>query len=100
MRKKPRKFSREFKLEAVRLVEESGKPMSQIARELGIGADLLGDWRRQLSDPSQQHVLTGLPAKRAALEEENRQLKLELERVMQERDILKKAAAYFAREAR
>lgn len=100
MQRKRRKFSREFKVEAVRLVEETGRPMSEIARELGIGADLLGDWRRQLADPVGRQALTGEPAKRSALEEENRRLKAELERVTQERDILKKAAAYFAKESR
>lgn len=99
MARKRRKFSREFKEEAVRLVEESGRPMTQVALELGIRADLLGMWRRQLQQKGGR-AFPGGPVTLTAVEEENRRLKQELDRVTQERDILKKAAAYFARESR
>jgi transposase len=100
MRNKRRKFSREFKIEALRLVEESGRPLTQVAMELGIRADLLGNWRRQLSEKGDGRAFPGGPVTLSAVEEENRRLKKELERVEQERDILKKAVAYFARESR
>jgi transposase len=52
MSRKRRKFTREFKVEALRLVEESGKPLTQVARELGVRADLLYSWKRQSSKAS------------------------------------------------
>jgi transposase len=90
----PRFYSREFKLEAVRLSETSSKSMAQIARELGIPDGVLYRWRRQLRDDSEQ----AFPGKghQSELEEENRRLRRELERVQQERDILKKAIAIFS----
>ncbi len=47
MREKRRQFTTEFKLEAVRMANNSGKPISQVARDLGIRADMLRTWRRQ-----------------------------------------------------
>lgn len=99
MARKRRKFSREFKLEAVRLVEESGRPLNQVALELGIRPDLLGAWRRQLKEEGEGRAFPGGPVTLSAVEEENRRLKRELDRVTQERNILKKAVAYFARES-
>jgi transposase len=87
----PRFYSREFKLEAVRLSETSGQSMAQIARELGLPTGVLYRWRRQLrAEPE-----TAFPGKghQSELEEENRRLRRELERVQQERDILKKLLA-------
>jgi transposase len=94
----PRFYSREFKLEAVRLSETSGQSMTQIARELGIPNGVLYRWRRQLREEPQ----TAFPGKghQSELEEENRRLRRELERVQQERDILKKAIAIFSHEQR
>jgi transposase len=90
----PRFYTREFKLEALRLSETSGKSMAQIARELGIPDGVLYRWRRQLREEPQ----TAFPGKghQGELEEENRRLRRELERVQQERDILKKAIAIFS----
>jgi transposase len=90
----PRFYSREFKLEAVRLSETSGKSMAQIARELGLPDGVLYRWRRQLREEPE----TAFPGKghQSELEEENRRLRRELERVQQERDILKKAIAIFS----
>jgi transposase len=87
----PRFYSREFKLEAVRLSETSGKSMAQVARELGLADGVLYRWRRQLREEPE----TAFPGKghQSDLEEENRRLRRELERVQQERDILKKLFA-------
>ena len=99
MPRKRRKFSREFKMEAVRLAEESDRPLKQIALELGISADLLGAWRRQLKEGGEGRAFPDRPVTLSGVEEENRRLKRELDRVTQERNILKKAVAYFARES-
>ena len=45
-----RRFSKEFKLEAIRLADESGKPKAQVARELGIRVNQIGKWRKELED--------------------------------------------------
>jgi transposase len=91
-----RKYSREFKMEAVRLVTDSGQTIAETARELGINAGLLGRWKQQLSDNGEQ----AFPGKgrMKPMEEEVRRLQRELKRVRQERDFLKKTAKFFARE--
>ena len=88
-------FTAEFKYEAVRLAQSSGKPKAQIARELGISDSALYAWCKQ----STEHGNEAFPGKghQTPLEEENHQLKRELERVRQERDILKKAISIFSR---
>jgi len=88
-------FSREFKLEAVRQLETSGKPGSELARELGIRRNLLYKWQDQLASKGSD-AFPG-KGKRTEKDDEIAKLKRELERVKEERDILKKAAAYFAR---
>lgn len=94
MAEKRRSFTPEFKQEAVRLLTESGRPLRQVARELGLHAAQLRDWRRELARPSP----AAAPAPSDA--EEVRRLRRELEVVRQERDFLKKAAAFFAKESR
>jgi transposase len=91
-----RRFTAEFKAEAVRLVASGGKPLAQIARELGINEQTLHSWKKQAlaSDG------TGVMPDHFALQEENRQLRRELARVTEERDILKKATAFFATQSR
>jgi transposase len=76
-----------FDREAVRLAQTSGKPIAQVARELGISDTSIHQWRKELT----QHGKEAFPGSghQTALEEENRRLKRELERVQQERDILK-----------
>jgi transposase len=87
-------FTAEFKHEAVQLARSSGKPKAQIARELGISDSAFSSWCKQSSD----HGSDAFPGKghQSALEEENYQLKRELERVRQERDIVKKAGSIFS----
>ena len=91
-----RVFSREFKLEAVRLVRERGVAKSQAARELGIHVNVLRKWIRDYeADPKQAFPGHGQMKPEQA---EIAQLKRELARTKAERDILKKAIAYFATE--
>ena len=94
---KRKKFTKEFKLEAIRLMEESGKPAAAVARELGIRRNQLYKWQEKLS----AHGEEAFPGhgRRPAKEDEVARLKRELARVKEERDILKKAAQYFARES-
>jgi transposase len=98
MGKIPKVYTKEFKEEAVRLAETSGKPIAQIARELGISDSAIHGWRKALTE----HGNDVFPGKghQTTLEEENRRLKRELERVQQERDILKKVVGIFSRESK
>jgi transposase len=91
MAKQQKTFTREFKLEAVQLVKSSGKPMSHIARDLGISDSALYHWCKQLSDQGEQ-AFPG-SGHQTAEQEEIRRLKRELEVTRQERDILKKESA-------
>jgi len=103
MSKKRRQFTREFKLEAVRLVEEGGLSIGQVARDLGINDSVLRRWRdRILSEGAGSSPTDLFPGngKLTTQGEEIRRLRRELEVVRQERDFLKKAAAYFAKESR
>ena len=93
MREQRRKFSPQFKAEAVQMVFETGRPIAEVARDLGIHDGTLGNWvnawRRAHPEPEQQ--LTPVERVRMSeLEEENRRLRMENE-------FLKKAAAFFAR---
>jgi transposase len=91
-----RRYDREFKVEALRLAGEPGTTDVEVERRLGIGQGCLGRWRRQLAAQGQN----AFPGKGhlPGLEEENRRLKRELERVRRERDILGKAVAFFSRD--
>jgi transposase-like protein len=97
--KKRRVFSREFKLEAVRLLEEGRKPGADIARELGIRRNQLYKWKEQ-TDKHGEAVFPGhgRHANKGSDSEEIVRLKKELAKVKEENEILKKAAAFFARE--
>ncbi len=92
---KRRQFSREFKEEAVRLWADSGRPLAQIARELTVRTEQLRRWRRLLGAVKPDR--TGAQETEA---QELRRLRRELEITRQERDFLKKAAAFFAKESR
>jgi transposase len=88
MPKEQRTFTKEFKLEAVRLVQTSGKSIIQIARDLGIADSTLHHWCKVFAQQGDQ-AFPG-SGHQTAQEEEIRRLKRELETVRQERDILKK----------
>jgi len=98
MSEKRRQFTREYKLEAVRLVKK-GQSVSSVAAKLGIRPDMLRAWKRQVagSDGDLKEVFRG-HGRVTSQEQELRRLRQELARVTEERDFLKKAAAYFAKE--
>jgi transposase len=92
-----RTFSREFKLEAVNLVKERGVSVAQASRDLGIHANVLRKWMRDVQlDPL--HAFPGQGQMKPEQAEIAR-LRKELTKLRMERDILKKAAAYFAKES-
>jgi transposase len=98
MAKVQKVYTREFKEQAVQLAQTSGKSIAQVARELGISDTSIHQWRKELT----QHGKEAFPGSghQTSLEEENRRLKRELERVQQERDILKKVVSIFSRESK
>lgn len=89
-----RRFKREFKIEAVRMVVEGGRRVSEVARDLDLRPDMLRRWQQELQEdqrqafPGQGNLKTD--------DEEMRRLRRELDRVREERDILKKALAIFS----
>lgn len=93
------KYPAEFKESAVKLALESDKPASHTAAELGINVDTMYTWIKQHSDAKPPKTKFSSREMNYHVEE-IKQLKKELARVTQERDILKKATAYFAKEAR
>ncbi len=95
MAKVQKTYTQEFKREAVRLAQTSGKPITHVARALGISDTSIHQWRKELTEHGQE-AFPG-SGHQTAQEEEVRQLRRELERVRQERDILKKAVAIFSR---
>ena len=94
--RKRKKYTSEFKREAVRLMESTEKPPSDLARQLGVRRNQLYKWKEQ-SDKRGAEAFPGM-GRRSAQGEDVERLRRELERVKEERDILKKAAAYFAKE--
>lgn len=98
MIQKRRKYSREYKLEALRLAEVSERPMAAVARDLGIHPNNLYKWRQQLvADGEESYPGRGTLK---SSDEEVRRLRRELDQVRQERDILKKALLFFTKEHR
>ena len=91
------RYNREFKLEAVRLLEQGQKPATRLALELGIRRNLLYKWQKDLQGKAGQ-AFPGQGRKPRDQQSEVVRLKSELRKVSEERDILKKAAAYFAKE--
>ena len=87
-----RKFSREFKLAAVKKVVEQGLPAAEVARDLGIRNTLLHNWKRKFETEG------ALTAPKSSVEEELQRLREENRRLKIERDILKKATVFFAKE--
>lgn len=88
-----RKYSQEYKLEAVQLVQQSNIPLSQIADNLGINNNMLRRWVKEHTEPSKASF-TGYGTAR---DQELSTLKQELKQVKKERDFLREAATYFAR---
>lgn len=101
-----RSFTAEFKREAVRLLSEKEGQLSlkEVAKELGVHPSTLCGWRQQLEGkPAPVDVSVARaaeePLDQAALERENRELRKRVERLEEEREILKKATAFFAQES-
>ena len=94
MKKTRRQYTREFKLEALRMLETSGKSAAQIERDLGIGTGCLGRWKRELAAEG-ENAFPG-HGRLAPEQESIRQLEQENKILRQERDILKKAVAIFS----
>jgi transposase len=91
------RYDKAFKLEAVRLLELGQKPAAQLALELGVRRNQLYKWKEQLGGKGEQ-AFGGSGRKPSQSDGEVARLKRELAKVTEERDILKKAVAYFARE--
>jgi transposase len=92
-----RKFSREFKVEAVKLVKERGVSAAQAARDLDVHENVLRKWVKEFgSDPGQAFPGQG---QMKPEQQEIVRLRREVNKLKAERDILKKAAAFFAKEA-
>jgi len=91
-----RKYSEEFKREAVAMANQPGVTLKQIGEELGINANMIGRWRRELGEYGNK-AFGGQGKPR---DEEVMALKRELARVKKERDFLKEAAAFFAKESK
>ena len=89
-------YSREYKLEAVRLIRERGVSMAQVARDLGVHLNTIRVWLRAVEDDGED----AFPGKGRLKPEvaEIERLRREVVRLKAERDILKKAAAYFAKD--
>jgi transposase len=93
--RKRRSFTPEFRAEAVRLALESDRPLAEIARELQVRPDQLRHWKQQVTRAA------GAPAPSGETpEQELRRLRREVQVLRQEREFLKKAAAFFAHESR
>jgi transposase len=94
MSKKRRQFDRAFKVEAVRLVTEEHRPVAAVARDLGIGENLLHRWKQQFTD-QQESAFVGT-GHLSAEQMELRRLRVENADLREERDILKKAISVFS----
>ncbi|MGY3646861.1 transposase [Bradyrhizobium sp. LM4.3] len=92
-----RQFTREFKLEAVRLIKQRGVSYAQASKDLGVHPTQLRNWVKQLADDP-QHAFPGHGQMKPE-QLEIAQLKREVTKLKAERDILKNAAAYFAKES-
>jgi len=91
-----KRYTKQFKEEALRLVSQEGVSLAQMAQDLGLDASMLRRWRKEASTDSSK----AFQGHGVARDEELARLKRELGRVKRERDFLKDAAAYFAKESR
>ena len=88
-----KRYTNEFKAEAVKQITERGYPVAEVAQRLGVSSHTLYVWRRESGVSQQARNVQ----QESDLLKENQRLRAELRRVEEERDILKKATAYFAR---
>ena len=96
MGKNRRQYTKEFKIEAVRLIVEEGRPISEVARELGTAQSLLHRWKKK----SEEGKIDPFPGqgRLSPEDEELRRLRRENKRLRMEHEILKKAVAIFSEE--
>ena len=87
-------YTKEFKEEAVRLITQGGLSLAQVSRELDVNQNILRRWKQEM----EQHGPQAFPGQGVPIEQELARLRRENEVLRQERDILKKAPAFFARE--
>lgn len=92
---KRRRFTAEYKAEAVKRLEESGRSVQQVADEIGVHANQLRGWRNEQRAAGSAAALARQKAEAAELA----RLRREVKRLEQENEVLKRAAAFFAREA-
>lgn len=97
MKRKKRTFSREFKLAAVKKIVEQGLSYSEVARELSVSDGMLRNWRKAFESNG---TLSKDAVNNPSIEVEVKRLREENRQLMIERDILKKATAFFAKESR
>lgn len=95
MGKEHRRFGKEFEAEAIRLVETSGRSQREIAEDLGIGRSTLRNW---LSKRREREIEAPPPEREDDMAAELKRLRRENEILRQEREILKRATAFFAKE--
>jgi transposase len=93
-----KRYTAEFKREAVRQASQPGVSTAKVAQDLGLHANLLHRWVREFV-PSKDGRVAKADAIASALAQENQRLQRELAKVKTERDILRKATAYFAKES-
>lgn len=93
-----KKYSKEFKLDAISLVEDQGYSRVEAGRSLGIQANMLGRWIKEKQQGAGQAFRGN--GKLTADQEELRKLKAQVKRLEMERDILKKATVFFAKETK
>jgi transposase len=99
MKRKPYKtYTKEFKQEAIRMMEESGRPAAEIAMELGIRRNQLYKWKEQLQSQAEQAFSGNRGRPKKENQSELTTLRRENERLKEELEIIKKAAVYFAKE--
>jgi transposase len=97
VKKSRRRFDQQFKVDAVRLLGENGKAVAEVARDLGIGRNQLDRWRKQLHGTRSPQAAFPGNGNIGADKKELEDLRRELARVKEEREILKKAMAVFSR---
>ena len=91
-----RRFNLEYKLKTVALVKQSDIPVSEIARNLGINDNMFRRWVKEQANPNRK----SFPGHGSPRDEEMARLKKELSQVKKERDFLREAATYFAKESK
>ena len=91
-----KRYNEEFKVEAVKLATERGYSLTQAAKSLGVSVDSISKWKKRLEETSSPRIAFPGNGNMNAIDKEKRILEKEIKKLQIERDILKKALAYFA----